>query len=151
MLIGAKMLLTPLFSSSFEIQIHAIAALSAFVVGVGQLALPKGTMTHRRIGWTWIILMTVVAVSSLFVNTTCSFGPFSAIHLLTILTITMLVIGPVFARKHFIPQHALIMRGLFFGSLVIAGAFTFTPGRIMHDVVFGTTSSHERCWPKVNG
>jgi uncharacterized membrane protein len=29
------------------------------------------------------------------------------------------------------------MLGLFFGALVIAGAFTFVPGRIMHKIVFG--------------
>jgi uncharacterized membrane protein len=29
------------------------------------------------------------------------------------------------------------MLGLFFGALVIAGAFTFVPGRIMYKVAFG--------------
>ena len=29
------------------------------------------------------------------------------------------------------------MLGLFIGALVIAGVFTFLPGRIMHAVVFG--------------
>ena len=29
------------------------------------------------------------------------------------------------------------MIGLFTGALVIAGVFTFLPGRIMHEVVFG--------------
>ncbi len=29
------------------------------------------------------------------------------------------------------------MTGIFFGALMIAGAFTFWPGRIMHAVVFG--------------
>jgi uncharacterized membrane protein len=27
--------------------------------------------------------------------------------------------------------------GMFFGALVIAGLFTFVPGRIMHAVLFG--------------
>jgi uncharacterized membrane protein len=30
------------------------------------------------------------------------------------------------------------MLGLFLGALVIAGIFTFLPGRIMHAVVFGS-------------
>jgi uncharacterized membrane protein len=29
------------------------------------------------------------------------------------------------------------MISIFFGALVVAGAFTFMPGRIMHAVVFG--------------
>jgi uncharacterized membrane protein len=31
--------------------------------------------------------------------------------------------------------------------LGIPGLFTFVPGRIMHDIAFGTHSSHQRCWP----
>ncbi len=34
-------------------------------------------------------------------------------------------------------QHRIAMLSLFFGALVIAGAFTLVPGRIMHAVVFG--------------
>jgi len=34
-------------------------------------------------------------------------------------------------------MHRNSMVGLFVGALVIAGAFTFLPGRIMHAVVFG--------------
>ena len=33
--------------------------------------------------------------------------------------------------------HKLTMLGLFSGALIIAGIFTFVPGRIMHRVVFG--------------
>ena len=33
--------------------------------------------------------------------------------------------------------HARPFIGIFVGGLVIAGAFAFMPGRIMHEVVFG--------------
>jgi uncharacterized membrane protein len=33
--------------------------------------------------------------------------------------------------------HKKAMTSIFFGALIIAGAFTFLPGRIMHAVVFG--------------
>jgi uncharacterized membrane protein len=141
------MSLTPLFNSSPEIQIHAVTAMAAFALGIIQLILPKGTKIHRLFGWVWAAVMLVVAASSLFVNTTCTFGPFSVIHLLTLLTLVMLPLGLAHARKHRIRQHATTMIGLFVGGIFIAGAFTFVPGRIMHDVVFGTVSSHERCWP----
>lgn len=138
---------SPLFSSSTEIQIHAVAAMCAFAVGAVQLILPKGTKFHRVVGWTWAAVMLVVALSSFFVNTSCTFGPFSAIHLLTLFTLAMLFLGVMHARKRRTRQQAIIMVFLFIGALVIAGAFTFSPGRIMHDVAFGTSSSHERCWP----
>jgi uncharacterized membrane protein len=38
---------------------------------------------------------------------------------------------------HAVAQHRRAMLGLFFGALVMAGIFTFMPGRIMHAVVFG--------------
>ena len=34
-------------------------------------------------------------------------------------------------------RHQRAMIGLFAGALVIAGVFTFLPGRIMHAVLFG--------------
>ena len=41
------------------------------------------------------------------------------------------------ARRHDVPGHRRAMLGLFGGALVIAGIFTFYPGRIMYEVVFG--------------
>lgn len=45
------MSLTPLLNASLAIQLHAIAAMSAFALGVVQLAAPKGTLPHLTIGW----------------------------------------------------------------------------------------------------
>ena len=139
--------LAPLFAAPPEIVVHALAAIAAFAIGLIQLLGRKGTRFHRALGWFWVALMAVVAASSLFVNTTCAFGPFSAIHLLTLLTIVALPMGIAAARAHRVSRHARIMISLYLGALVIAGALTFTPGRIMHDVAFGTTSRHARCWP----
>jgi uncharacterized membrane protein len=36
-----------------------------------------------------------------------------------------------------VAEHRRAMISLFLGALVIAGAFTLVPGRIMHQVVFG--------------
>jgi uncharacterized membrane protein len=41
------------------------------------------------------------------------------------------------AHKHKVEQHRRAMLGLFVGALVIAGLFTFVPGRIMYAVIFG--------------
>jgi uncharacterized membrane protein len=49
----------------------------------------------------------------------------------------MLVLGVMAARRHNVRSHKFTMIGIFFGALVIAGLFTFVPGRIMHAVVFG--------------
>jgi len=60
------MTLAPLFDAPFVIQIHALAAITAFAVGLVQLTAPKGTIPHRLIGWSWVMLMLTIAVSSLY-------------------------------------------------------------------------------------
>jgi len=49
----------------------------------------------------------------------------------------MLPLGIYFARRHNVVGHRKTMLGLFFGALVVAGAFTLLPGRILGRVVFG--------------
>jgi len=131
------MTLAPLLNAPFAIQLHAFAALAAFTLGVVQIAAPKGTLPHRTLGYIWIGVMLVVAISSFWIHDMRLWGPWSPIHLLSILTLIMLPAGLYFARVHRVRGHMLTMLGLFLGALVIAGGFTLVPGRIMHKVVFG--------------
>src|SRR5438132_14244578 len=131
------MTLAPLFDAPFVIQIHALAAITAFAVGLVQLTAPKGTIPHRLIGWSWVILMLTVAVSSLFIHKIRLWGLWSPIHLLSILVLVTLPLAVLHARRHEVSRHRKAMLGLFTGALVIAGVFTFLPGRIMHAVAFG--------------
>jgi uncharacterized membrane protein len=128
--------LAPLLSASPVIQVHAFAAMTALGLGTVQLAAPKGTLPHRTIGWIWYALMILVCVSAFFINEIRLWGPFSPIHLLAILTLIMVPIGVAHARRD-ADRHRRAMISVFFGALVIAGAFTLLPGRIMHAVVFG--------------
>lgn len=129
--------LSPLTTAPLPIQLHAYAALAAFVLGAVQLAGVKGTTRHRVLGYTWAALMLTVAVSSFWIHEIRLAGPWSPIHLLSILTLVMLPLGLYYARNHIVGGHQKTMTGLFLGALVIAGLFTFVPGRIMHKVVFG--------------
>jgi uncharacterized membrane protein len=131
------MTLAPLLSASPAIQFHAFAALTAFALGVVQLAAPKGTLPHRTIGWIWVALMLVVSVSAFFIHQIRLWGPWSPIHLLAILALVVLPIAVWNAHRHKVQTHRYSMVGLFVGGLVIAGVFTFLPGRIMHAVAFG--------------
>ena len=130
------MTLAPLLNAPAVIQLHAFSAMGA--LGLGQLALPKGTLPHRTTGWVWVLLMFSIAASSLFIHEMWLWGPFSPIHLLSLFTLVMLPVAVTHARHHRVPQHRWAMLGLFFGALVIARAFTFLPGRIMHAVAFGS-------------
>jgi uncharacterized membrane protein len=81
--------------------------------------------------------MAVIALSSFFIHEIKMVGPFSPIHLLSIFTLVMLPLAVLHARRHNVKMHRGAMIGIFVGALVIAGAFTFVPGRIMHAVAFG--------------
>jgi uncharacterized membrane protein len=131
------MSLAPLLNASLAIQLHAFAAMSAFVLGLVQFAAPKGTLPHRTLGFIWLALMLAVAISSFWIHSIRWVGPFGPIHLLSIYVLFMVPLAVYFARKHKIRGHAKTVIGMFVGGLVIAGLFTFVPGRIMHAVAFG--------------
>ena len=131
------MTLAPLLNAAPVIQLHAFAAMGAFTLGVVQLAAPKGTLPHRTIGWIWAGLMLTIVVSSFFIPQIWLWGPFGPMHLMSIFTLAMLPLPVLRARRHNVGGHRNAMLGLFFGALLIAGAFTFLPGRIMHAVAVG--------------
>ena len=129
--------LAPLTNAPFAIQLHAYAALAAFTLGLMQLARTKGTGSHRAWGYAWVGLMLVIAISSFWIQDMRVWGPWSPIHLLSIMVLVMLPLAIYFARVHRIRGHKLTMLGIFSGALIIAGIFTLVPGRIMHRVLFG--------------
>jgi uncharacterized membrane protein len=127
----------PLVDAEPAILLHALAAMTAFALGLVQFAAPKGTWPHRTIGWVWVALMAAVAVSSFWIHTIRLVGPWSPIHLLSIYTLGVLPLAVWAAHRHRVAAHRRAMIALFSGALVIAGLFTLLPGRIMHKVVFG--------------
>jgi uncharacterized membrane protein len=131
------MALAPLLDATPPIPLHAIAAMTAFVLGVVQLSAPKGTLPHRTLGWIWVGLMLAVAISSFWIHQIRLAGIWSPIHLLSILVLVSVPLGVWRAHRHQVGDHRLIMISVFTGALVIAGLFTLLPGRIMYSVVLG--------------
>lgn len=131
------MSLQPLLRADLAVQVHAVAALAAFAFGLVQFAAPKGTLPHRTIGWIWAGLMLAVSISAFFIHELRVWGPWSPIHLLAIVTLVMLPLAVLRARRHDVARHRRAMTALFVGALLIAGLFTLQPGRIMHAVMYG--------------
>lgn len=139
------MSLDPLLGAPWVIQVHAFAAMAAFLLGVIQFAAPKGTLPHKTIGVVWIVLMAAVTVSSIFIRP--SIDPslpflkwFSPIHILTVITAVGLYQGVGFLMKGGpnLKRHKAPFIGMFIGGLIIAGGLAGAlPGRIMNQVVFG--------------
>ncbi|MFH1342261.1 MAG: DUF2306 domain-containing protein [Pseudomonadota bacterium] len=132
------MSLAPLLAAAPEIQLHAFAALAAFVLGGVQLAAPKGTLPHRTVGWVWVALMLAVSASSFLIHGIKLWGPWSPIHLISVFTPIMLVVAVVAARRHRVRAHKIAMISIYAGALILAGLFTLLPGRLMHEVLFGS-------------
>lgn len=132
------MTLVPLFEASLAIKIHVLTVIPAAVIGGWMLLARKGTPMHKLIGRIWVLLMAVAAISSFFISSIRLWGPFSPIHLLSIVTLVSCV-GIVWtARSRRFKSHRNLVRSLYFGGIGIAGFFAFLPGRVMHEIVFGS-------------
>lgn len=128
-----------LFDAPLAIQIHVYAALAAFFLGALVLWRRKGTKTHKRLGKIWVAIMAVTAISSFFIHQIKLWGNFSPIHLISIGTLVVLMLGVLEARRGDIVNHERSMKGVFIGGLGIAGGLAFMPGRMMFEIVLEPT------------
>lgn len=127
---------------SYEILMftHLFTVLPAFVLGTISLILKKGTPLHKTIGRIYMVLMLFTAFVTLFMP--AAVGPtfinhFGWIHLFSFLTIYTVPTAYVAIKKGNVKAHKRKMILLYFGALIIAGAFTLMPGRYLHSVLFG--------------
>jgi len=116
---------------------HAFAAMAAFGLGLVQLTRRKGDFPHRTVGYIWVGLMLLIAGSSFWIHQMNQWHGFSVIHLLSIWVLFIPPFAVMMARRGNISAHRRGMIGLYAGALLVAGFFTFMPGRIMHAVLFG--------------
>ena len=112
-------------------------AISALLVGTVQLALPKGSVLHKRLGYIWVALMVGTALSAVFIHEIAVWGKYSPIHLLIPVTLVGLILAIKAARQGNIRLHQRIMMLLFALALVVTGLFTLLPGRAVQAVIFG--------------
>lgn len=135
------MTLEPLLHAPVAVQVHVATVVPAFLIGTFQIFISrKGAPLHRALGYLYLVLMSVTAITTLFVHQLMPHSPFwglSPIHLLVPLTLFAVVGALRGAWTHNIAMHKRSMIGLYIGGMLIAGTLTFLPGRIMHAVAFG--------------
>lgn len=127
--------LTPLLQSPLVVQTHVAGATLAFAIGCILLAGVKGRALHRTLGYVWVVAMAVTAISSFFLQS-INPGSFSIIHALSAWTMIVLPMGLAAARRKNIAKHRKEMTGMFVGGLLVAGLFSFLPGRLMWHLFF---------------
>jgi len=131
------MSLTPLWQDGPIIAAHAQIAVAAMLAGAAQFAFAKGTLGHKTLGYVWVGAMAAVALSSFWIHEFRMLGPFSPIHLLSLLVLATLVYAIRAVRQGRIVAHKRAMVQLYALALILTGLFTLWPGRTMHAVVFG--------------
>jgi len=135
------MSLAPLLAAPLAIQIHVFTVAPAFIIGTWQIFFSrKGAPQHRFWGYVYLALMTVTAIAAIFVQTIMPDGPFggfSPVHLFVPMTLAGVAGAFYGAKTRNIRLHRQSMLGVYIGGIMIAGAFTFLPGRLMYQVVFG--------------
>jgi uncharacterized membrane protein len=127
--------LSPLLEVSPVLQAHIAGATASFLIGTALLIGVKGRTFHRTLGYAWVVTMAVTAISSLFI-TGLNGHSYSLIHLLSGWTLIVLPMGLAAARRRDIAQHRKEMTGMFFGGMLVAGLFSFLPGRLMWHLFF---------------
>ena len=125
----------PLLRAPGVVQLHVAGALVSFVIGCVLLAGAKGRTMHRVLGYGWVVAITVTAVSSFFIRSLSS-GNMSVIHAISAWTLIVLPMGIAAARRRDVGAHGRHMTGIFVGGMLIAGLFSFLPGRTMWHLFF---------------
>lgn len=116
------------------LMLHLATVIPAVPLGAYVLLQRKGDARHKMLGRIWGMLMLVTALSSF--GLTGLTGNFSPIHLLSILVLVSLPRAIWDARRGRLAAHRRTMTVLYV-SLLIAGFFTFSPGRVFGIWMFG--------------
>ncbi len=127
--------LAPLTGAPVAIQLHTAAAMITILITVLIFSRARGTVTHKTLGWVWVGSMLVAAISSFWITTGGPVMGYSWIHLLSLFVVAGIMLALRNIRKGNIEGHRGWMIGMVWGALIVAGAFTLLPGRIMHAVL----------------
>lgn len=118
---------------------HLATVVPCFVIGTILLLIKKGTKFHKNAGRIYMILMLITATITLFMP--AHVGPqflnhFGWIHSFSFLTIYTVPSAYFAIKRGDVISHKRKMIILYFGAIIIAGGFTFVPGRYLYQLFF---------------
>ncbi len=100
--------------------LHLATVIPAFFIGALQLLRRKGTPIHKLLGKIYMILMLA-----------------RFIYIFSFLALFSVPTAYFAACRGNIRVHRYAMISLYVGGILIAGAFAFSPGRMLHEWLFG--------------
>ena len=120
--------------------LHLATVVPCFLIGTLLLIIQKGTTIHKQLGRIYMVLMLFTAAVTLFMQAQVGprfFNHFGYIHAFSFLTIYTVPTAYWAIKRGDVKAHKRKMILLYFGAIIIAGGFTFTPGRYLYEVFFG--------------
>lgn len=120
--------------------LHLATVVPAFGIGLLQLLRRKGTTAHKVLGRVYMLLMLATGFITLLMP--AQVGPrvlnhFGLIHIFSFLALINVPSAYIAVRRGNIQLHRFNMISLYVGGILIAGAFAFSPGRMLHEWLFG--------------
>lgn len=119
--------------------LHLATVIPCFFIGTLLLLIKKGTGIHKNFGRVYMVLMLFTAFVTLFMPAAVGpqfLGHFGWIHLFSFLTLYTVPTAYTAIKKGNVRAHKRKMILLYFGAIIIAGGFTFVPGRYLHELFF---------------
>lgn len=119
--------------------LHLATVVPAFAIGAFQLLRRKGTPIHKFLGKIYMILMLATALITLLMPAEVGprfLGHFGFIHAFSLLALLNVPVAYAAVRLGNIRAHRAAMIWLYVGGILIAGAFAFSPGRMLHAWLF---------------
>lgn len=119
---------------------HLGTVIPCFIIGTILLLIKKGTSLHKKAGRIYMILMLITAFITLFMPAQVGprfFNHFGYIHCFSFLTLYSVPTAYIAIKKGDVKTHKRKMILLYFGAIIIAGGFTFYPGRFLYEFFFG--------------
>jgi uncharacterized membrane protein len=113
--------------------IHLGTVIPALFLGGAMFMMRKGTALHKILVRVWAVLMMTTAISSFWLQGMT--GGIGLIHIFSVITLVSIPRAIWAIRKGDVEAHRQAMTGPYVG-LVVAGLFSFLPGRMMGDLAF---------------
>jgi uncharacterized membrane protein len=122
--------------------LHLSIIIPAFLIGTFLLLRRKGTRLHKVFGRIYLLFMIATGIITLFIQ--AHVGPrllnhFGFIHIFSLVALYCAPAAFLAVRRGNLRAHRGNMLGLYIGGLLIAGAFAFSPGRMLNTWIQGTT------------
>jgi uncharacterized membrane protein len=119
--------------------LHLATVVPAFAIGAFQLLKRKGTPSHKLLGKICMLLMLATGFITLAMPAQVGprfLGHFGFIHIFSFLALFNVPAAYMAVRRGNIKLHRFNMISLYVGGILIAGAFAFSPGRMLHEWLF---------------